>query len=246
LVNLVLDIGNTRTKLGIFAEGHLLYKDQLEDLKSGLLEQLLMDFWVEQVLVSSVTKPSYELLPDLSAMVRVQELTHLTPLPFVNAYHTPETLGKDRLAAVAGAHALSPATNCLVIDAGTCIKYEVLTAEGMYLGGNISPGLHMRSEAMHTFTARLPAVDLELPAQSIGQSTTSALQNGAFLGAILEVEGFIARIEQELGKKWKVFITGGDGLFLKEYIKDKSAIYQPNLVLIGLDHIATYNWLASN
>ena len=93
MVNLVLDIGNTRTKLGVFSAGHLLYKDQVEDLKNGLLEQLVLDFWVEQVFVSSVTRPSSELLPDLTSMVRVHDLSHLTPLPFVNAYQTPETLG---------------------------------------------------------------------------------------------------------------------------------------------------------
>jgi type III pantothenate kinase len=240
LVNLVLDIGNTRTKLGIFSAGHLLYKDQVEDLKNGLLEQLVLEFWVEQVFVSSVTRPSSELLPDLTSMVRVNELSHLTPLPFVNAYQTPETLGKDRLAAVAGAQALFPATDCVVVDAGTCIKYEVLLAEGRYLGGNIAPGLHMRSEAMHVFTAKLPEVPLKLPNQSVGFSTETALQNGAYLGAILESEGVVRRFEQEIGREFKVLFTGGDGWFLKEHFRDANANYQPNLVLIGLDYIGSY------
>ena len=91
----------------------------------------------------------------------------------------PEKLAKleEVKAAIAGAQALLPGQNCLVVDCGTCIKYDLLTAAGVYLGGNIAPGAKMRAEAMHHFTARLPEVDLNMPADFIGHSTETALQN---------------------------------------------------------------------
>jgi type III pantothenate kinase len=98
----------------------------------------------------------------------------------------------------------------------------------------------MRSEAMHVFTAKLPEVPLKLPNQSVGFSTETALQNGAYLGAILESEGVVRRFEQEIGREFKVLFTGGDGWFLKEHFRDANANYQPNLVLIGLDYIGSY------
>ena len=100
-------------------------------------------------MISSVAQAEEELIPKLSQHFEVLELTHTTSLPFENRYTTPQTLGKDRLAAVAGARALMPGRHCLTIDCGTCIKYDLITAEGVYMGGNIAPGAQMRAKAMH-------------------------------------------------------------------------------------------------
>ena len=81
-----------------------------------------------------------------------------TPLPVINLYETPETLGYDRMAAVVAANEQFPGRDILVIDAGTCITYEFIDSLGQYHGGNISPGLQMRFKALHQFTGRLPLV----------------------------------------------------------------------------------------
>lgn len=192
-------------------------------------------------IVSSVSMPNEGLINGLRELFPLLEMAPHVKLPFINTYSTPLTLGKDRLAAVAGAQALFPATDCLVIDGGTCLKYEVLTADGRYLGGNISPGLRMRTKAMHHFTARLPEVDLDLPENPIGSSTQTALQNGAFMGAILEVKGFVQQIEQHLKQPLQVIYTGGDAPFLNKYLSFKNQVVEENLTLIGLNEILIKN-----
>lgn len=166
------------------------------------------------------------------------ELTPDTPLPFRNAYQTPQTLGKDRLAAIAGAHALYPGQNALAIDAGTCIKYDLIDAAGVYHGGNIAPGLHMRLRAMHEQTARLPLVDLKMPELFFGTSTQTALQNGALRGAVLEIQGFIQLFARHRASL-QVTLTGGDAEFLIPFLPGPTI--EPSLVLIGLNHILNHN-----
>jgi type III pantothenate kinase len=187
-----------------------------------------------------VAEPDEALREGLAGHFHMLELTHLTPLPFENQYETPETLGKDRLAAVAGAHFLFPQKNCLVVDCGTCIKYDMLTAEGAYRGGNIAPGAQMRIAAMHHFTARLPEVEMKMPADFTGRSTKTALQNGALRGAALEIEGFVNLFEKKYDSL-NVILTGGDAAFFQAYLDIKNLIPEPELTLFGLNHILNFN-----
>jgi type III pantothenate kinase len=195
---------------------------------------------VEHIMISSVATTDPNLIPGLNEHFGVQELTHTTPLPFQNAYKTPQTLGKDRIAAVAGAQALFPNQDCLIVDCGTCIKYERLTADGTYLGGNIAPGANMRIKAMHHFTARLPEVPMEIPPNATGSSTKTALQNGALLGALLEIEGFARLFAQKAGPL-RVILTGGDADFFSPHLHVAGLTLEPHLTLIGLNNILTYN-----
>jgi type III pantothenate kinase len=160
-------------------------------------------------------------------------------LPIQVAYQTPQTLGKDRIAAVVGALALFPAENCLVIDAGSCITYEFLQATGVYLGGNIAPGVNMRLRAMHEFTARLPQVDLQAVEQWIGSSTAKAMNNGALLGVVLEIVGYAQKWAAERGNIRSI-LTGGDAPRLLEALPIKVE-HEPDLVLIGLNKILKHN-----
>jgi type III pantothenate kinase len=144
---------------------------------------------------------------------------------------------------------LLPDTHCLVIDCGTCVKYELLTADGHYRGGNIAPGLHMRTEAMHHFTARLPVVERALPDVPVGNSTQTALQNGAFRGALLEMAGFVRLFaddvaQQHGGGPVQVVLTGGDaGWVLANWLGPTTPppTLEPELTLIGLNEILTWN-----
>lgn len=239
-LKLVIDIGNTRAKLATFRG------DQL-------LEQWNWPAWEISDFAALATNqnPAYVILSNVGGAKGIQisacfekatvflMLTADTPLPFANRYATPETLGKDRLAAVAGAWHLYPRQNNLVIDAGTCMTYDLITAGGDYLGGNISPGLRMRLRAMHEYTANLPVVDVRNIEDWIGNSTETAMRNGALLGAILEIQAFGDWSRQQFGEV-NVILTGGDADFFAENWKREIFVH-PNLVLSGLNKILDYN-----
>jgi type III pantothenate kinase len=173
------------------------------------------------------------------AGIRFWELTAQTKLPIRHVYRTPETLGKDRLAAVVGACYLYPAEDCLVVDAGTCITFDILTADGVFRGGNIAPGVRMRLRAMHDYTARLPLVEPVRSTRLWGEQTTQALENGGALGAALELEGLQARLAEHF-PRLRTVLTGGDAALLANLLKTKIFVHE-NLVLQGLNQILEYN-----
>ena len=189
---------------------------------------------------STVAQAGAPLSTALAGHPHVFELSAQTSLPFKNRYSTPETLGKDRLAAVAGAKALFPGENCLVIDCGTCIKYDLITSTGEYLGGNIAPGAKMRIQAMHHFTARLPEVAMQLPTDYCGHSTETALQNGALRGASLEIEGFVQLFSTQY-QPLRVVLTGGDAAFFQPVLDVPNLVTEADLTLYGLNNILIFN-----
>lgn len=238
--NLVIDIGNTRVKYGVFHKNELLEEHLGATVKLEDISRLATNHRVQNIIYSSVAEfwpAEWTIL--LEQQYKVWGLSEKTMLPFVNAYATPATLGKDRLAAVAGAQFYYPANTCLVVDAGTCVTMDILREDATYLGGNISPGVRMRLRAMHEFTARLPEVEPLDAVQTWGTSTTTALQNGGGLGVALEIEALAGRLKQE----WpdlKVLLTGGDASFLANNIECEIFVHS-NLVLYGLHKILTYN-----
>ena len=178
-----------------------------------------------------------EYLTEIASAERVLELDHQTNLPFANRYHTPETLGRDRLAAVIGAFARYGDQHFVVIDAGTCITFDFHLAERGYQGGNIAPGIQMRLRAMHEFTARLPLPERRMEAHFVGRRTDAALRNGAQWGAIWEVQSFVETCIREYGSV-RTILTGGDGPFLRDHL-NLSVELEPDLVLYGLHYLAT-------
>ena len=253
MLQLAIDIGNTRTKLGLFQGQVLLERHRWTEWSIENLVDYGKQAGVRRALVSSVAEPNPHILESLSKHFVAFELDHLTPLPFKNAYRTPNTLGKDRLAAVAGAQTLFPDTACVVIDCGTCIKYEWLTADGTYGGGNIAPGAQMRLKAMHHFTARLPEAPMHLPDAVVGYSTETALQIGALYGAVLEMAGFVHTFSKAAGSAPpdslpQTILTGGDAPFflphLRPLLENQTPTQhpirltvEPDLTLYGLNHI---------
>ena len=239
-MNLCIDIGNSRTKLALFEGDTLVLRQLWEEWSIEDLLQLLTNHKVQNVILCSVGRrlePAE--LKRVESQCRLIQLEADTPLPIRNAYKTPQTLGKDRLAAVVGAFALFPGENCLVVDAGSCITYEFLSAAGVYLGGNIAPGLKMRLRAMHEFTARLPTVELNKLQEWIGDSTPNAMNNGALLGTALEIEGYSQKWATAEGSS-KTILTGGDAALLQQTLSI-SAIHEPDLVFIGLNKILKHN-----
>ncbi len=239
-MNLALDIGNTRRKIGLFNGDRLLESTLVTDWPMDDLLRYCNQEGVRNVVLSSVVDADILLNKALAQYFDFLELTHETALPFENKYSTPQSLGKDRLAAVAGAQALLPRQHCLIVDCGTCIKYDALTESGEYLGGNIAPGALMRAKAMHAFTARLPEVGMQMPGDFIGHSTETALQNGAFRGAALEIEGFVGLFQKRLNPL-NVVLTGGDAVFFQTHLNIPNLTIEPNLTLYGLNHILIFN-----
>src|SRR5205085_8704454 len=236
-MNLVVDNGNTRTKLALFgSDGD--WKTFAFDT-SAALDEFLRSRSFQHVLVSSVKRPPEEIMSQITAMGKKIILTASVPLPFNVKYRTPNSLGVDRIAAVAGAGALFPQRNCLVIDAGTCITYEFLTAEGSYQGGAISPGIRMRFEAMHRLTARLPLVSPIKEPPLIGASTEESLQSGVMNGVAEEIKGVIARYDA-IAPELQVVMCGGDAPFF-ENIRKPAIFVAPDLVLHGLRRILMHH-----
>jgi type III pantothenate kinase len=166
-------------------------------------------------------------------------LDHKLPLPIKNNYGTPETLGVDRIAAVCGAQQIFPFQNCLVIDAGTCVTFDIIDKDGVYYGGAISPGMHMRFKAVHTFTARLPLISPVPEAKLIGDSTETSIQSGVINGMAAEMVGIIQRYQVKFNDL-RVILCGGDTLFFENKLK-ASIFASPELVLVGLNSILIYN-----
>ena len=240
-MNLVIDIGNTAIKAGWFEQGTLI--EIQSSLPMDILRERLVAQPPERMIVSSVSSYTEEIRDLIPENTHYVELNGSTPLPFENLYGTPQTLGTDRMAAVAGAQALYPDRNVLVIDAGTCVTYELLNDQGQYLGGVISPGLRMRWRAMHTFTARLPLVSLEPNASAelplVGQNTEEALQSGGLIGMAAEINQMI-RMYADKFAALQVVTCGGDITYLQPWIAQEH-VHIPELVLIGLNSIVQYD-----
>ena len=240
MANLVIDIGNTQTKLAVFEGSEMLWFDHLPEVDAGLFNSLIPKHSVKRIIVSSVKKeqqPAYL----QNAVLTVSYFNNQMVTSVNNHYLTPLTLGADRLAAVAGAVACNPEKDTLVIDAGTCITYDMVNAEHNYYGGSISPGLEMRYKAVNNYTSALPllAADAKFDS-SFGNDTASAIRSGVQNGLKYEVEGFIQSYREQY-PNLNIILTGGDGIFLDTLLKNSIfAPYiknDPYLVLKGLNAV---------
>lgn len=246
--NLVIDIGNTNTKLAIFNQRNLIHYQQVEELDNGSLANLIETYQIENATVSSVNKEIKELGDFLKQTVNYIPFTTAITGEIKNHYGTLATLGLDRWAKVIAAHGLFPGKNCLMIDAGTCITYDMLTANSEYFGGSISLGIKMRFEALHHFTGRLPLVSWNREEVQIpdGTDTSNAIKNGVLQGAINEIEGFISAANKK-NKDLMVVLAGGDADFLNKQLKNSifatQIIYEPHLVLKGLNEVITLSYV---
>jgi type III pantothenate kinase len=242
-MNLIIDIGNTRTKIAFFQKNTLVEKAIVEAATLDALSALVKGRNIEGAIMSITGQDTEGVEEWLQKRYFFIKMATETTSPIENLYSTPQTLGKDRLAAVVAAQFLFPKKNCLVVDSGTCITYNFINLKGQFLGGNIAPGLSMRLKAMHHFTAKLPLIARNTEGgveKLVGQSTEQAMLNGAQIGLLSEVEGFVKRFKNEFGTL-KVMLTGGDGAFLNDNLQIKNSFYEPNLVLTGLNRILNFN-----
>lgn len=236
-MNLVIDSGNSAAKVGIFDHDKLIEKRSFSSLEE--LRAFIQLGGYRHVMISSVKADALPIATWANGTDKVFVLNRDLPLPIGSRYQTPETLGVDRLAGVCGAVKLFPAENNLVIDAGTCITYDFIDSEGSFYGGGISPGLMMRFQAVHTFTARLPLVSPKAGAKLIGDTTESSIQSGVVNGTLAEIEGIIRQYKEKF-PDLRVILCGGDAGFFENQLK-ASIFAIPDLVLIGLNSILIHN-----
>lgn len=236
-MNLIVDIGNSTAKAAVFKDGEMVLRKRLNaNLEDGIA-MIVEEFDIDACAYSSVGKVRPELDEAIKHMVpEVFHVTGETATPLICDYLTPETLGADRLAAAVGAAYCCPGHDLLIVDAGTCITYDYVSASGHYLGGNISLGMGMRLRALHEQTARLPLVSAEGEAPLIGRNTQQAIRTGVIRGMDYEIKSYIRDMRQQYADA-RVFLTGGNGYrFAQEYEVERNDA----LVEIGLNCILEY------
>ncbi len=240
-MNLAIDVGNTCSKLVAFDNDVVVDELRVDHDKWDAIPTFCSNHPFEKGICSSVVAlptDKLALLDSLPFSVMMLK-SGLTPAPIANKYSTPDTLGTDRLAAAVGAHAKAGGRTALVIDVGTCITYDLVTAAGEYLGGNISPGPTMRLRALNAFTDKLPLVERKGDTPLLGSSTETAIRSGVMRGMEHEINGYI----DEFSNKYPdllVYLTGGIQLNL--HSSKKNGIFADSFIVpYGLNKILQYN-----
>lgn len=241
---LVIDAGNTKSKLALSQGGTLIADVLLADHEQTVAEamRLAAQGDAEGCLLCSVTEETEKVAAQLrDAGLPTSILSIEMSLPFAIDYATPRTLGPDRIAGAVGAFASWPGVSTLIIDAGTAITYDFLSADGHLRGGAISPGIGMRFRALHAFTAKLPLCNTaDWSGDAIGDDTRKAIASGVMNGVWAEADSFI-RMAKAQDPDSVIVITGGD--YKNFDLTAKKGIFaRPNLVLQGLALLAKDNF----
>lgn len=248
-MNLCIDQGNSRTKVALMTdEGkmvkHLIYKS----FSSADVERLFDLYDITDSIISSVVDIEAAVVNTLHR--RSQHFVlfdHNTPVPIINRYDTPETLGQDRLAAAVGAKTLCPEENLLIIDAGSAVTYDFVSDEGEYMGGNIAPGVKMRLTMLQRMTKKLPLVEVEenelIPL--FGTNTRDAIAAGVVRGIAYEVKGYMRTLAEKV-PHFRTFVTGGHAPYILNNVRSsrsekRELRHEKYLVLIGLNEILRFN-----
>ncbi len=238
MANLIIDVGNTRTKVALFKGDDLEHKYSLSHEDEFSFEEQwewLIDSSSNYII--SDVRGNLDHLPKF-IIDKAVRITEDTPLPIQIDYQTPKTLGIDRLCNAVAAQHLFPNTNCLVIDMGTCIKYDFVTSKGHYIGGAISPGLGMRVKSMPDYTGELPLIDPEETQDYIGKTSFESINSGIVNGIIHEINGFTEQYLSDFNDLQTIG-TGGDFNFFADALK--STIFAHDfLTLSGLNQILIY------
>lgn len=242
MVHLILDIGNTAVKAACFDGRKLIKAGRALRSSESEIEDLLVKLQVHlpsKAFIGNVTHGEAAIEQFLDkARIPYSYFKPEIGTSVLNRYETPETLGRDRLANAEAAAHLFPGSPVVIIDAGTCIKFDFVTADNEYFGGSIAPGIDMRFRALHEYTARLPLLGRSDTVFLIGKNTTEAIQSGVINGALAEIKGVLEQY-QMTHKDLRVIITGGDVALLERNLK--TTIYsEPWLTLKGLNEICLH------
>ncbi len=239
-MNIVIDQGNASTKVALFDRDKMMISFIFKPLRESHIRKLIHQYSPRCGILSSVA----EVDPAVIALLKEHlehfiDLEESVSLPVSVKYRTPQTLGKDRIAAVVGAQSLRPDKDILIIDAGTAITYDLLESSGDYPGGNISPGLTTRFKSLKSSTKRLPMLDENGDLPDLGYDTETAIRSGVVKGVIYEMDAYINEYKLKYPGLF-VFLTGGHSFYFETKLKN-STFAEGNLVLLGLNRILNYN-----
>ena len=237
---LVIDVGNSRIKAAVFEDAILLevFAFTKIELKKKIQNILNKFEKVTHLVIASVGDVEKQAFLEFNLQINVCFISNSDPFPFQNKYNTPKTLGIDRMVLAAGAVLQFPQQNRLVIDAGTCITYDFIDADNKYLGGAISPGLRLRYESLHSFTAKLPLLTVAIPNSLIGDSTFDSIHSGVVNGMVYEIDGFINEYRTKF-PNFIIILTGGDTVFLAKRLKN-TIFANSNFLLESLNQTFQY------
>ncbi len=237
---LTIDVGNTRIKSAVFENNTLIEASVFsnENFQTGIENILNGNKKIKILVIASVGKLEKQAFESFSNRVKVYFISRESAFPFQNNYATPSTLGIDRMVLAAGAVLQFPKQNRLIIDVGTCVTYDFVDENNNYQGGAISPGIRLRYEAMHNYTAKLPLLSIEEPENIIGNSTNESLHSGVINGLTFEIEGYINSLMSK-NENFIIILTGGDANFLAKRLKN-TIFANSNFLLESLNNLYQY------
>ena len=238
VLNLTIDIGNTQTKLGFFDGLELQLTQRFSSTETIPWQSILNTHKITHSIFSQVGNTQSD-LETLYSNTQCLEVHHQLKLPFTSDYDPFENLGIDRMVGLAAAAYLFPRENILIIDAGTCITYDLITAKAHHVGGVISPGLIMRYKAMHSYTHQLPNLEIQAPSSFPPTNTEEAMHHGVISSVVAEIKSFISRFETSI-PSFKIILTGGDAGFLSKRLKN-GILADENFLAIGLNLLLETN-----
>lgn len=237
---LAIDVGNTRIKYAVFEQNTIREAAFFTTAELQIAVEKILQAYpkITDLVVASVGSIGEEALRLFEKNVRIHFISHQSRFPFHNKYATPDTLGIDRMVLATGAVLQFPGQNRLVIDSGTCITYDFIDSGNHYLGGAISPGIRLRYEALHNFTAKLPLLAKTAPQDFIGNSTVESIHSGVINGMVHEIEGFIDGYRERYSN-FIIILTGGDAYFLAKRLKN-TIFAHSNFLLESLNQTFQY------
>ncbi|MDE6334723.1 MAG: type III pantothenate kinase [Muribaculaceae bacterium] len=242
-IKLTIDEGNSSVKVALWRDGVMedvaTHRHATPQLLRGILPPgEAADCAIYCSVCGRTASEVAELTHDIARNVIM--LDAYTSMPIAIDYRSRHTLGADRIAAAAGAVVLAPGRPALVVDMGTAITYDVVTADAHFAGGNIAPGIFVRLEALDHFTRALPLVETDGDVPRWGYDTSTAMRSGAIRGVVGELHYYRHCLSAECDTDPAIILTGGSAELILPFITTP-IIYEPNLVLIGLNRILDYN-----
>ena len=238
-MNLVIDIGNTNIKWGVFRNNKMIEHHSTHAFSVEYFENILSKYSMLKAECVSNTAENINYINEccLKFNINYVSIKNLSKLPVEIQYKTKDTLGSDRIALAVGAATKYSGTK-LIIDLGTCITYDIVV-DNLYVGGQISPGLKMRLAALHLHTQQLPDINFQETSLFIGTTTTESMLIGVYDSFVFEIKNVIEKYKSRY-PNIRVVITGGDMKMIKNKIKNIN-FFDPYLLMEGLNYIIACN-----
>ncbi len=247
---LTSDIGNTNITLGLFDDEALVEEFRLASDKDlsleeyeVLLKSLFKDFKIDGCIVGSVVEELNN-----KFMSAVRNVFGIEPVFLTNKINTgvkiktdfPDEVGADRIANAIGAYVLYNKPT-IVVDFGTATTFDIINADGEFIGGMIAPGINLQMKVLNKFTSKLPRIDVAISTKAIGHNTTDAILSGVIRGTACMIDGLVKQCEKELGQKAVLVATGGYSGLIANYLERPFDYINPTLTLEGLRHLYNLN-----